>query len=65
MSNREIGHSHTLGRRVAALRARMEEARVTEHEMKTFLKVVAAMEERQGRIEGDDLIAISFVAAAA
>ncbi|AZO47885.1 MAG: hypothetical protein EOS58_18130 [Mesorhizobium sp.] len=62
MLDREIGQSHALGLRVAALRARMREARITEHEMKTFRKVAAVMEDGQGQIGGDDLIAISFVA---
>ncbi|SDA98225.1 hypothetical protein SAMN02927914_06124 [Mesorhizobium qingshengii] len=62
MSNRETPRSHALGMRVADLKARMQEARITEGEMKTFQKVAAIMESGQGRIDGDDLIAVSFVA---
>jgi hypothetical protein len=61
MSNRKTGRSQALGMRVADLKARMQDARITESEMKTFQKVAAIMEDRQGRIEGDDLIAASFV----
>jgi hypothetical protein len=61
MSNQN-GTSHALGMRVADLRARMHEAQITEHEMKTFQKVAAIMEDAQGHIDGDDLIAASFVA---
>ncbi|RWC32835.1 hypothetical protein [Mesorhizobium sp.] len=62
MSNRETTRSHALGMRVAEIKARMQEARITEGEMKTFQKVAAIMEDDEGRIEGDDLIAASFVA---
>jgi hypothetical protein len=47
--------------RVADLEARMQEAQITEDEMKTFQRVAAIMEDPQGRIDGDDLIAASFV----
>ena len=47
--------------RVADLKVSMEEAQITESEMKAFQKVAAIMEDRQGRIESDDLIAASFV----
>jgi len=64
MSKREIGTSPALGMRVADLRARMRNARITEHEMKTFQKVVAIMGGADGSlsIDADDLIAASFVA---
>ncbi|CAN7642626.1 hypothetical protein [Mesorhizobium sp. LjRoot246] len=62
MSNRETTRSHALGMRVAEIKARMQEARITEGEMKTFQKVAAILEGDEGRIEGDDLIAASFVA---
>jgi hypothetical protein len=62
MSNRETARSHALGMRVAEIKARMQEARITEGEIKTFQKVAAIMEDDEGRIEGDDLIAASFVA---
>ncbi|WP_348643103.1 hypothetical protein [Mesorhizobium sp. B2-3-4] len=39
----------------------MREARITDGEIKTFQKVAAVMEDGQGRIDGDDLIAASFV----
>lgn len=63
MSKREIGTSRSLGMRVADLRARMRDARITEHEMKTFQKVAAIMGGSEGslRIDADDLIAASFV----
>jgi len=63
MSKREIGTSPALGMRVADLRARMRDARITEHEMRTFQKVAAIMGDGEGslRIEADDLIAASFV----
>ncbi|WP_411966569.1 hypothetical protein [Mesorhizobium sp. ES1-3] len=39
----------------------MRDARITEGEIQTFQKVAAVMEDGQGRIDGDDLIAASFV----
>jgi hypothetical protein len=64
MSKREVGTSHTLGIRVADLKARMRSAQITEHELKTFQKVAAIMGGGDGslRIDADDLIAASFVA---
>ncbi|MBZ9974105.1 hypothetical protein FJ543_23050 [Mesorhizobium sp. B2-5-7] len=53
--------SPALGMRVASLRARMQAAEITEHELMAFQKVVAIMEDGLGRIDGDDLIAASFV----
>ncbi|TIS57614.1 hypothetical protein [Mesorhizobium sp.] len=63
MSKREIGTSHALGMRVADLKARMQGAQITEHEMKTFQKVAAIMGGAEGslRLDADDLIAASFV----
>ncbi|RWA65434.1 hypothetical protein [Mesorhizobium sp.] len=63
MSKREIGTSPSLGMRVADLKARMQDARITEHEMKTFQKVAAIMGGGDGslRIDADDLIAASFL----
>jgi hypothetical protein len=61
MSNPETARSHALGMRVADLKSKMEKAQITEGEMKTFHKVAAIMEDGQGRIESDDLIAASFV----
>ncbi|MER8584875.1 hypothetical protein NKH19_06425 [Mesorhizobium sp. M1338] len=61
MLNRETEISQALGVRVADLKARMQEAQITAGEIKTFQKVAAIMEDRQGRIRGDDLIAASFV----
>ncbi|MER9301516.1 hypothetical protein NKJ06_08625 [Mesorhizobium sp. M0293] len=61
MSNRETEKSQALGVRVADLKARMQEAQITESEMKTFQKVAAIMKDHEGRIQGDDLIAASFV----
>ncbi|MBZ9864742.1 hypothetical protein LB515_05090 [Mesorhizobium sp. CA15] len=64
MSNREIGTSRSLGMRVADLRTRMRDARITAHEIKTFQKVAAIMGRGEGslRIDADDLIAASFLA---
>ncbi|QKD06611.1 hypothetical protein [Mesorhizobium loti] len=62
MSNRETARSHALGTRVADLKTRMQKARISESEMKTFQKVAATMADGQGGIDGDDLIAVSFVA---
>jgi hypothetical protein len=56
-----IGTSQALGMRVADLKERMRDAQITENEMKIFQKVAAIMEDGQGRIDGDDLIAASFV----
>ncbi|WP_352618175.1 hypothetical protein [Mesorhizobium australicum] len=39
----------------------MQAAEITEGELITFQKVVAIMEDGLGRIDGDDLIAASFV----
>ncbi|MDG4855118.1 MULTISPECIES: hypothetical protein [unclassified Mesorhizobium] len=63
MSKREIGTSRSLGMRVAELRARMEDAHITAHEIKTFQKVAAIMGGGDGslRIDADDLIAASFL----
>ncbi|MFC3322137.1 hypothetical protein [Mesorhizobium cantuariense] len=61
MSNRDTAQSQALGMRVADLKAKMQDAQVTESEMKSFQKVAAIMEDRAGRIQGDDLIAASFV----
>ncbi|TPI32619.1 hypothetical protein FJ414_21315 [Mesorhizobium sp. B3-1-6] len=63
MSNREIGTSRSLGMRVADLKARMRDARITDHEIKTFQKVAAIMARGEGslRIDADDLIAASFL----
>ncbi|WP_348628068.1 hypothetical protein [Mesorhizobium sp. M7A.F.Ca.CA.004.01.1.1] len=43
------------------IKARMQEAQITEDEMKTFQKVAAIMEGDEGLIEVDDLIAASFL----
>jgi len=66
MSKREIGTSASLGRRIADLKARMRNAKVTEHEIQTFHKVAAIMEGSEGslRLNADDLIAVSFLAEA-
>lgn len=62
MSNSETEKSDSLGTRVADLKTRMLHAQITTGEMKTFQKVLAVMECGQGRIDGDDLIAASFLA---
>ncbi|SFP97906.1 hypothetical protein SAMN03159463_05299 [Mesorhizobium sp. NFR06] len=63
MSNREIGTSRSLGMRVADLRAKMQDAKITEHEIKIFQRVAAIMGRGEGalRIDADDLIAASFL----
>ncbi|ETA72016.1 hypothetical protein [Mesorhizobium japonicum] len=61
MSNSETTQSDVLGARVADLKARMRQARITMSKMKTFQKVAAVMVDGRGSIDGDDLIA-SFVA---
>jgi hypothetical protein len=63
MPNREIGTSRSLGIRVAELKTRMRDAKITEHEIKTFQKVAAIMGRGEGslRIDADDLIAASFL----
>lgn len=61
MLNRDTARSQALGMRVADLKAKMQDAQITEGEMKAFQKVATIMENRQGRIDGDDLIAASFV----
>ncbi|MBZ9795725.1 hypothetical protein [Mesorhizobium sp. ES1-4] len=62
MSNPETLTSPMLGMRISSLKTRMEHARITEGEMKTFQRVAAVIEGGRGRIDGDDLIAASFVA---
>lgn len=63
MSKREIGTSPALVRRIAELKARMQDASITEYEMKTFQKVASIMGGGEGslRLDADDLIAASFV----
>ncbi len=63
MSKREIGMSPALDRRIADLEARIQDARITEYEMKTFQKVASIMGGGEGslRLDADDLIAASFV----
>ena len=61
VSNHEIGASQALRMRVTGLKERMRGARITDNEMKTFRKVAAVMEDGKGRIDADDLIAVSFV----
>ena len=62
MSYSQNGKSGALGDRVTNLKARMVEASITDGELQTFRKVAAVMEDGQGRIAGDDLIAASFIA---
>jgi len=63
MSKREIGTSPALVRRIAELKARMHDAEISDHEMRTFHKVAAIMGAGDGslRLDADDLIAASFV----
>jgi hypothetical protein len=63
MSKREVGTSEALDRRVADLKAKMRNAQITGHEMKTFQKVAAIMGDEGGslRLNADDLIAAYFV----
>ena len=62
VSNSEAIQSDVLGARVADLKIRMRQGRITKSEMKTFQKVAAMMVDGRGSIDGDDLIAASFVA---
>lgn len=57
----DVETSPALDARLADLKARMLDARVTETEMKIFQKVAAIMGDDSGHIDGDDLIAASFV----
>jgi hypothetical protein len=61
MSNDEPGKSDALGTRVANLKARMLEAEITIGEIHSFHKVAAILDGGHGRIDGDDLIAASFL----
>ena len=61
MPNSEAARSDALGKRVADLKIRMQQARITMSEMKTFQRVAAMMEDGRGSIDGDDLIAASFL----
>lgn len=61
MPNGGTTRSHALGMRVADLKSRMQEARITEGDIKIFQKIAAIIEDGHGRIDGDDLIAASFV----
>ena len=57
----DVELSPALETRMADLKARMQEARITETDMKTFQKVASVMSGDSGRIDSDDLIAASFV----
>lgn len=57
----DVEISPALSTRLASLRARMRDARITEADIKTFQKVATIMGGESGRINGDDLIAASFV----
>ena len=61
MSNDQPGKSDALGTRVANLKARMLEAEITIGEIHSFHKVADILDGCHGRIDGDDLIAASFV----
>ncbi|TRC73604.1 hypothetical protein FJV83_15085 [Mesorhizobium sp. WSM4307] len=61
MSHREVGNSEALASRVVDLKTRMLDANITDGEIETFQKVAALLEDVHGRIEGDDLIAASFL----
>lgn len=56
----DVETSPALDSRLASLKARMRDARITETEMQTFQRVASIMGDRSGRIDGDDLIAASF-----
>ena len=57
----DVELSPALDTRVASLRARMSDARLTAADMKAFQKVATIMSGDSGSIDGDDLIAASFV----
>lgn len=61
MSKPEIPKSHVLEARVDELKTKLRRARVTDGEMRIFQKIAAIIEDGQGHIEGDDLIATSFL----
>ncbi|WP_348630422.1 hypothetical protein, partial [Mesorhizobium sp. M7D.F.Ca.US.004.01.2.1] len=61
MMNIELEASHALVVRLADLQTRMRKARITAAEMKTFQKVASIMDDGHGQIDGDDLIAASFL----
>ncbi|TRC93108.1 hypothetical protein FJV76_19165 [Mesorhizobium sp. WSM4303] len=62
MSYQKPGKSEELSARIADLKARMLEAKISGAEVHTFQRVAAIMENGLGRIDGDDLIAASFIA---
>ncbi len=57
----DVETSPALKTRVADLKARMRDARITETDMKSFQKVASIMGGISGRLDGDDLIAASFL----
>ena len=57
----DVEISPALETRVADLKARMRDARITETDMKAFKKVASIMGDISGRIDCDDLIAASFL----
>lgn len=61
MSEPEVLKSHVLEARVDELKTKLQRACITEGEMRIFQKIAAIMEDGQGHIDGDDLIATSFV----
>ena len=57
----ELATSQALMARLADLKVRMQAARVTQAEIKAFQKVAAIMDDGRGRLDGDYLIAASFL----
>ncbi|TGQ66866.1 MAG: hypothetical protein E5V49_03885 [Mesorhizobium sp.] len=62
MPNRGTAASEAMRVRVGDLKAGMQAAQISESDVETFQKIAAKMEGGSGRIDGDDLIAASFVA---
>ena len=61
MSKSESPKSHALGTRITDLKKRFQDASITQFDIKAFQRVAAVVENGQGHIHGDDLIAASFL----
>ncbi|TGQ63539.1 MAG: hypothetical protein E5V49_00490 [Mesorhizobium sp.] len=61
MMNPKLDTSNALVVSLADLQRRMREAGTTAAEMNAFEKVASIMDDGHGRIDGDDLIAASFL----
>lgn len=61
MMNPKLDTSNALVVSLADLQRRMREAGITAAEMNAFEKVASIMDDGHGQIDGDDLIAASFL----